>query len=324
MPFKDAPISAVVDSEDAIFETDEENNLSHNLIDCQMEPAEPGSFDDLNRLETVSDPAIGTTRYTYDTVGNLKTVSYPNGTRAEYSYDLLNRLTLLENRGSDGSLISSYAYTLDASGNRTKVEEEPSGRVVDYVYDATNRLMSETITEQGKDDRILTYAYDKVGNRLTKTENGFTTTNQYDANNRLIKEDDVTYSYDENGNLLQKQSAEEQIVYAYDYDNRLTRVETTHCGATIVVEHEYDAEGNRVRKVIDGTVFINYLVDTNRDYAQVVEERDGGGNLLVRCYVYGHDLISQTRPSTGSGNAKNLMPVRYQSNLQVGMKEGGL
>jgi YD repeat-containing protein len=106
------------------------------------------------------------------------------------------------------------------------VEEEPSGRVVDYVYDATNRLISESITEPGKEDRILTYSYDKVGNRLTKTENGpstplgtgFTTTYVYDANNRLIKEacpersrrDDVTYSYDENGNLIEKQSAEEQ------------------------------------------------------------------------------------------------------------------
>ena len=252
------------------------------------------TYDELNRLETVVDPLTGTTRYSYDTVGNLKTVSYPNGTRAEYSYDLLNRLTFLENRGSDGSLFGSYTYTLDAAGNRTKVEEEPSGRVVDYVYDATNRLLSETISEPGQDDRVISYTYDKVGNRLTKTENGFTTTYQYDANNRLIKEDDVTYSYDDNGNLIEKQSAEEQITYAYDYDNHLVRVETTRYDTTIVVTYDYDAEGNRIRKVIDDTVFINYLVDTNRDYAQVIEERNEQGDLLVR-YVYGHDLISQTR-----------------------------
>ena len=158
------------------------------------------------------------------------------------------------------------------------------------MYDAANRLLSETITEPGKEDRSLTYTYDKVGNRLTKTENGFTTTYQYDDNNRLIKEDDVIYRYDDNGNLIEKESAEEQIVYRYDYENHLTRVETTSYGATIVVECEYDADGNRVRKTLDGNVVINYLVDENRDYAQVVEERDGDGNLLVR-YVYGHDLI---------------------------------
>ena len=128
---------------------------------------------------------------------------------------------------------------------------------MDYVYDATNRLLSESITEAGQDTRTISYEYDKVGNRLTKTENGFTSTYQYDKNNRLVKEDDISYAY--------------------------------------------DADGNRVRKTIDNSVVINYLVDTNRDYAQVVEERDSNGNLLVR-YVYGHDLISQTRPSAGSGS----------------------
>jgi RHS repeat-associated protein len=141
---------------------------------------------------------------------------------------------------------------------------------------------------------VISYTYDAVGNRKTKTENGSTTTYVYDDNNRLIQEDDIIYSYDDNGNLKEKNSAEENIKYFYDAENHLTRVETTRFGTTIVIEYEYDAEGNRVRKVLDGTVVTNYLVDANRDYAQVLEERDGSGNLLVR-YVYGHDLISQTR-----------------------------
>jgi len=41
-------------------------------------------------------------------------------------------------------------------------------------------------------------------------------------------------------------------------------------------------------------------VNETRDFSQVLEKRDGNGNLLVR-YVYGHDLISQTRPSASSG-----------------------
>ena len=256
------------------------------------------TYDELNRLETVVDPQTGTTRYTYDTVGNLKTVSYPNGTTAEYSYDLLNRLTLLENRGSDGSIISSYTYTLDAAGNRTKVEEY-SGCIVEYSYDSTDKLLEERITNPDGSSSVISYTYDRVGNRLTKTEDGVTTAYTYDANNRLIQEDDIIYHYDDNGNLIEKQSAEEQIVYHYDYENHLTRVETTRYGATIMVEYDYDAEGNRVRKTLDGNVVVNYLVDTNRDYAQVVEERDGDGNLLVR-YVYGHDLISQTRDNVTS------------------------
>jgi YD repeat-containing protein len=131
---------------------------------------------------------------------------------------------------------------------------------------------------------IFRQIIDAVGNRLTKNplcpplekgdENGFTTTYQYDANNRLIREDDVRYSYDDNGNLTEKDSAEEDVLYFYDAENHLIRVETTRFGATIVVGYAYDDAGNRVRKTIDDTVVINYLVDTNRDYAQVLGERD--------------------------------------------------
>ena len=112
--------------------------------------------------------------------------------------------------------------------------------------------------------------------------------------NRLLQEGQITYRYDDNGNLTEKQGPEEDVLYSYNAENRLTRVETTKYGVTIAVDYEYDVDGNRVKKVIDDNVEIRYLVDTNRDYAQVVEERDGEGNLLVR-YVYGHDLISQSR-----------------------------
>jgi len=59
------------------------------------------------------------------------------------------------------------------------------------------------------------------------------------------------------------------------------------------LEYAYDADGIRVRSVTDGVV-TNYLADKNRDYAQVLEEKDVDGNLIVS-YVYGDDLISQKR-----------------------------
>ena len=68
---------------------------------------------------------------------------------------------------------------------------------------------------------------------------------------------------------------------------------------TIVVTYAYDARGNRVEKTIDGTLTTRYLVDENTDYAQVLEERDSTGSLRAR-YVYGHDLLSQTRDSVVS------------------------
>ena len=58
-------------------------------------------------------------------------------------------------------------------------------------------------------------------------------------------------------------------------------------------EYAYDADGIRVRSLTDAIV-TNYVVDSNRPYAQVLEEKDVDGNLVVS-YIYGDDLISQKR-----------------------------
>ena len=42
------------------------------------------------------------------------------------------------------------------------------------------------------------------------------------------------------------------------------------------------------------SVVTTYMADKNSFRNQVLEERDGSGNLMVR-YVYGNDLISQKR-----------------------------
>ena len=56
--------------------------------------------------------------------------------------------------------------------------------------------------------------------------------------------------------------------------------------------------GVRVSSTVGG-VLTRYVVDKNRDFAQVLEEVDGLGALVVR-YVHGDDLISQSRAGTTS------------------------
>ncbi|MCP4707665.1 MAG: RHS repeat-associated core domain-containing protein, partial [Planctomycetes bacterium] len=95
--------------------------------------------------------------------------------------------------------------------------------------------------------------------------------------------------YDDNGNNIQKSNVGEATDYYYDYENRLFEVQT---GADIM-EYEYDSDGIRVSST-KNSITTNYLVDKNRDYAQVLEEKDQAGNLQVE-YVHGDDLISQNR-----------------------------
>lgn len=69
-------------------------------------------------------------------------------------------------------------------------------------------------------------------------------------------------------------------------------------GGSASVEYMYNADGIRVRKKFDNEIS-NYIVDENRDYAQVLEERNISGNLTAS-YVYGGDLISQIRGAVES------------------------
>ena len=255
------------------------------------------TFDALNRLATVTDADGGVTTYSYDNVGNLAGVEYPNGTLTTYTYDDLNRLIYMETANSDAQIIGAYTYTLDPVGNRTHVVEH-NGRTVDYTYDELNRLVAEDITDPVSGNLSFAYTYDNVGNRLSKTDSTGTTDYTYDANNRLASETGpsgtITYTYDSNGNQIQKQSASETVTYGYDYENRLISIDD----GTSLVLYQYDADGIRTRKTVDG-VATSYLVDKNRDYAQVLEERDGAGALVVG-YVYGDDLVSQERSDTVS------------------------
>ncbi|MDX2211719.1 MAG: RHS repeat-associated core domain-containing protein [Oculatellaceae cyanobacterium bins.114] len=104
----------------------------------------------------------------------------------------------------------------------------------------------------------------------------------------------TTYGYDNNGNTVSKVAGTEQTTYTWNDENRLVGVQTT---TGDVLSYVYNSEGIRTSSTTNG-VTTEYLVDANRDYAQVLEERVNG-NLIVS-YIYGHDLISQERNNVTS------------------------
>ena len=209
------------------------------------------------------------------------------------------------------SIISSYNYSLGPSGNRVRVQEN-TGRVVDYTYDVLYRLTQESITDPLLGNRIITYSYDPVGNRLLKNDTVEGPTNYtYDENDRLLTENGTTYLYDNNGNTIGKTISNNKgsdiTTYIYDYENRLVGAQTPNAA----INYIYDADGIRVSSIVNGAV-ANYLIDKNRDYAQVLEERNAGAGLIAS-YIYGDDLIYMNRDGAnyfyhydGNGNTRQL------------------
>jgi RHS repeat-associated protein len=206
--------------------------------------------------------------------------------------------------------LQSFDYSLDPVGHR-KVITEQNGRKVEYEYDDLYRLRSETIfAPAGAPERTISYGYDAVGNRLSKTDSvGGVTTYTYDDNDRLLKEElkqdgalvgSVEYGYDNNGNTKTKTRKDaagngvETVTYSWNKENRLVGVQNSNGD---VVSYSYDADGVRVSKTVNG-VTTEYLVDNNRDYAQVLEE--SVDDVVTASYVYGWDLISQERGNVDS------------------------
>ncbi len=103
------------------------------------------------------------------------------------------------------------------------------------------------------------------------------------------------YEWDDNGNMVSRSDGVKTDVYVYDDENRLVAATIENGSSPGNVDYEYDADGIRVAKTVDGMTTA-YLVDKNRDYAQVLVEDDG---TVVVSYVYGDDLISMLRPDTG-------------------------
>ncbi len=114
-----------------------------------------------------------------------------------------------------------------------------------------------------------------------------------------------TYAFDDNGNLISRNDNAGTILhYRYDAQNRLVELKKSIDPGSPVSQatFTYDADGIRREKTDDtpgGTGVTRFLTDKNRDYAQVLEERNSEDQRIVR-YTYGDDLIAQTRGTARS------------------------
>jgi RHS repeat-associated protein len=203
---------------------------------------------------------------------------YPNGLESQFTYDTLNRVTAMN------AAKASYSYTLSPTGNRTGAVES-SGRTLNWSYDGIYRLTNETISlDPHSVNGSVSYGLDPVGNRQSQTSSipGIATGSfTYDADDRLNTE-----TYDANGNTLTSAGK----TFTYGFENRLKSMTAGSVAVTI----QYDADGNRVAKTVNG-VTTRYLVDdlNPTGYAQVVEEVTAGA--VIRQYTYGLQRISQTQ-----------------------------
>jgi RHS repeat-associated protein len=262
------------------------------------------------------DGVIYTTRYAYDAADRLLEMTYPSGLVVRYERDVLGRVSSVS-AGKNGEMrqvVSGLAYApfgpwtaltfgngiqliraldrdyrlalqqagevqelnyqYDPGGNIVEIQDGVSpGRNQSFGYDGVNRLTSAQGLYGSRG-----YAYDQVGNRLTRTADGSTDTYLYSASaNQLVSisgPSAETFDYDAAGNTIQKGP----ISFVFNDANRL---ESVQASGQIIAEYTYNAKGERVKKAAEGKTTVFHYDQAGN----LIAEFDGEGNPL-RDYVW--------------------------------------
>ena len=173
-----------------------------------------------------------------------------------------------------GNTTTQYTYTYDSSGNITRITDQ-SGHVTRYTYDKLGQLTREDNPYLGK---TYVYAYDKAGNRTSKTTYDYTTgtlgsktaTKEYEYTGDQLSGTTYDaignpdtyngYSLTWNGRQLMKMSMNNgQFEYRFTYNDEGIRTSKTSSGTT----HTYALNGSQIVSEQFGTHFLVYLYDEN-------------------------------------------------------------
>ncbi len=274
---------------------------------------------------TNSAGAATTTRYTYDAYQRLKTVTEPDNRYTVFEYDSFgNRtketITNTQDAAATGGTPKAYGiYTYVYYPNSNRLKEilfaataSTTATVQEsFIYDTAGRLINRTHSQNGAttytfDNRGLltavttpadniSYSYDALGVRKTKTVNGQTTNYvtanifglprvlmEYDAGtNGALGSAKVSYLYG-GGQQLMEESTTGSALYLL-HDGIVGSV--THVldqNAVIKSEFQYDAFGNQTQ--ISTTAGLNNYGYTGEEYEAE------SGLLYLRARYYDPDL----------------------------------
>ena len=255
------------------------------------------AYDRAGRMSTLTSPANEVTSWQYDAASRVTSAQLPNGVIVSKAYDSADRLLLLANLTASGTTLSSFNYTYNPFGNRTKVVED-NGDVLTLSYDPTYQLTSEF--RSGANAYGITYAYDPVGNRALLINNGAVTTYTYNVGNELVASQTnagvTSSSYDGNGNVLTSVAPGNQwTTNTWDGENRLA---TVALASGLTNSFGYNGDGERVLKQ-DSTGTTNQFWDGRN----VLLETNAGGIVQAAYAVepksFGN-LISMARSTATS------------------------
>ncbi len=202
------------------------------------------TYDRLERLVALDDPAEGLIQRTYNDAGEVTSHINGDGDIHQYAYDEVSRL--IQTIDPEG-FVKSFGY--DSRNNVTSVTDGRGG-VTTFGFDPLDRMTTRT----NPIGQTMTRAYDRRDNLASLTrEDGLTETALYDGLGRrtevVTPDNRLTYAYDPRSNLTEAADNDSRVTFAYDERNRL--ISTTTDGTVgpqpeVTITYTYDELDRRL------------------------------------------------------------------------------
>jgi RHS repeat-associated protein len=284
-------------------------------------------YNALNQPILVSDALGNQTTNAYNLRGELVSTTDAEGVTTAYEYDALRRLTaVIENykpaNQPNNETNVRTEYTYDQNGNRLTIKDG-NGHITTFVYDALNRLTSETDPL----GHTSAYAYDSIGHRTSMTDaNGATTTYTYDDANRLTdiiygQSSTVHFTYDNGGRRTLMTDSSGTTTWTY---NALNQVISVTDPFNKTVSYEYDNIGNRVSLTYPDGHSVSYVYDSGNRLTTVNDSPTGTSQSSVTSYQYdsANRLTNISRPNNVDtaytyDNANRLLSITHASGMEM-------
>lgn len=259
-------------------------------------------------LRTIVWSAVsGTFKYDYTLDGAIQAVTMPNGQTRTYAFDDQARTTQVANVHPIAGTLATFVYGYDVNpfngltsllGQRTTASATIpalglSNATLQFAYDSRYQLSQAAYPASAPYNSLAqSWTYDALGNRVTATENGTTSTYTYQKlggnplnTTRLQSDGANSYTYDAKGNVTARSGARGNFTFSWDYDDRFRSV-----NGDLTAGYLYDYAGRRALKTVSGAA-TTYLYDG----AQFVAE----SGATSASYLFGPGLDAPLAVSTG-------------------------
>ncbi len=253
------------------------------------------SYDELDRLLSVTDPYGQTVSYAYDASVNRRTLTYPGaGKTVVYDYDSLGRVATVADW-----LGYATSYSYNKTGNIGSVANTKGARV-DYAYDVAGRLTDQVDkTSAGAIVSSFHYTLDPLGNRKAATMTlpvspaftDMTRSGHYDPENQITSWGAGSYTSDLAGRQATRTEGAATTNYSFNPEDRLTSV----ADGTDAWQYRYNGLGDRLARVVNGTE-TRYVLDPGGAMANVLMETDATG-AATAYYIHGAGLLYRITPA---------------------------